>query len=153
MTIDRDPQIRFHELGTLQSVTRWIRTHDEGLAEWLKNARRAYQSDRADVADEDRVAFLLLHDAVDDRPARIGLLDVGGATRWSREAVVSQDEMLQAIAAHYGPVAAVGGRGSAPADRFTLPDGTTFGIIASTTRPFCQDCDRSRLTAEGLWYL
>ena len=42
---------------------------------------------------------------------------------------------------------------SAPADRFALPDGTTFGIIASTTDPFCRSCDRSRLTADGMWYL
>ena len=34
----------------------------------------------------------------------IEYMDVGGATRWSREAVVSQDEMLQTIAAHYGRV-------------------------------------------------
>ena len=27
-----------------------------------------------------------------------------------------------------------------------------FGIISSTTRPFCRECDRSRLTADGLWY-
>jgi hypothetical protein len=47
MSIERDEQIRFHELGTLTSVTRWIRSHDEGVAEWLKNARRAYQPDRA----------------------------------------------------------------------------------------------------------
>src|SRR5204863_26618 len=32
-------------------------------------------------------------------------------------------------------------------------DGTTFGIIASTTDPFCATCDRSRLTADGMWYL
>ena len=42
---------------------------------------------------------------------------------------------------------------SAPADRFRLDDGTTFGIISSTTEPFCRACDRSRLTADGLWYL
>jgi cyclic pyranopterin phosphate synthase len=28
-----------------------------------------------------------------------------------------------------------------------------FGIISSTTAPFCHACDRSRLTADGLWYL
>ena len=33
------------------------------------------------------------------------------------------------------------------------PDGTVFGIISSTTEPFCKSCDRSRLTADGLWYL
>jgi len=34
-----------------------------------------------------------------------------------------------------------------------MSDGTVFGIIASTTAPFCRACDRSRLTADGLWYL
>jgi len=83
----------------------------------------------------------------------IEYMDVGGATRWRREAVMSQAEMLQIIEAHYGSVQPVGGRGSAPADRFALPDGTTFGIIASTTQPFCRDCDRSRLTADGIWLM
>src|SRR5712692_7992856 len=80
MAIERDPNIKFHEQGTLNSVTRWIGAHDEGLAEWFKNVRRAYQSDRADVAEQHRAAVLLLRDATDSGPARIGLLDVGGAT-------------------------------------------------------------------------
>lgn len=80
MSIERDPSIEFHELGTLTSVTRWIRTHDEGIAEWLKNARRAYQPDRADVDERYRVAVLLFKDANGDILPRIGLLDVGGAT-------------------------------------------------------------------------
>jgi hypothetical protein len=79
-SIERDPSIRFHEEGTLDAVTRWIASHDEGLAEWFKNARRAYQPDRADVAEKDRAALLLLKDADGDQDARIGLLDVGGAT-------------------------------------------------------------------------
>jgi GTP 3',8-cyclase len=83
----------------------------------------------------------------------IEYMDVGGATRWHRDAVVSQEEMLAAISAHYGAVSPAGGRGSAPADRFVLPDGTTFGIIASTTEPFCAECDRSRLTADGVWLM
>jgi len=83
----------------------------------------------------------------------IEYMDVGGATRWRRDAVVSQAEMLQIIEARYGAVQPLGGRGSAPADRFALPDGTTFGIIASTTQPFCRDCDRSRLTADGVWLM
>src|SRR6516164_6364801 len=47
----------------------------------------------------------------------------------------------------------VGGATRWSADRFTLGDGTTFGIISSTTEPFCRSCDRSRLTADGMWYL
>ena len=83
----------------------------------------------------------------------IEYMDVGGATRWSWDQVVTRDEILRAVAELYGPVAPYGDRGSAPADRFRLADGTVFGIIASTTAPFCRACDRSRLTADGLWYL
>jgi cyclic pyranopterin phosphate synthase len=83
----------------------------------------------------------------------IEYMDVGGATRWSRDQVVTQADMLATLAQHYGSVTPVGNRGAAPADRFQLPDGTIFGVIASTTAPFCAACDRSRLTADGMWYL
>jgi cyclic pyranopterin phosphate synthase len=84
----------------------------------------------------------------------IEYMDVGGATLWRRETVVSRNEMLARLAGRYGTVEPILEEGStAPAERFRLPDGTTFGIIASTTAPFCRSCDRSRLTADGLWYL
>jgi GTP 3',8-cyclase len=83
----------------------------------------------------------------------IEYMDVGGATNWTWEHVVSRAEMLARLGAHYGGVTAVEEQSSAPADRFRLPDGTVFGIISSTTAPFCQSCDRSRLTADGLWFL
>ena len=80
-------------------------------------------------------------------------MDVGGATRWSPGAVVSRREMLDALARHYGPITPIDEESSAPADRFALPDGTIFGIISSTTEPFCDSCDRSRLTADGVWLM
>ena len=84
----------------------------------------------------------------------IEYMDVGGASRWSPDRVVSRREMLEVLSRHYGPIAPIDERGSsAPADRYALADGTTFGIIASTTDPFCRTCDRSRLTADGMWYL
>jgi len=83
----------------------------------------------------------------------IEYMDVGGATHWSTERVVSRGEMLANLASHYGPITPVEEASSAPADRYRLPDGTIFGIISSTTQPFCEDCDRSRLTADGMWYL
>jgi GTP 3',8-cyclase len=87
----------------------------------------------------------------------IEYMDVGGATRWSAGAVVSRAEILASIARTHGPLepAADDGpeaRGSNPAERFRLRDGTSFGIIASTTAPFCRACDRARLTADGMWY-
>ena len=83
----------------------------------------------------------------------IEYMDVGGATQWSNEAVVSRREMLSTLSEKYGPITPVKKLNSAPADRFTFPDGTIFGIISSTTQPFCRSCDRSRLTADGIWYL
>src|SRR2546425_438753 len=68
----------------------------------------------------------------------IEYMDVGGATRWSMDQVVSQREMLELLQRRYGPIAPVPGdpASPAPAERFLLRDGTTFGIIASTTAPF-----------------
>jgi cyclic pyranopterin phosphate synthase len=84
----------------------------------------------------------------------IEYMDVGGATRWSREAVVSRREILAALSTRYGAaIEPEGERGSAPAARYRLPDGTTFGIISSTTEPFCESCDRGRLTADGIWLM
>jgi cyclic pyranopterin phosphate synthase len=83
----------------------------------------------------------------------IEYMDVGGATHWSMNRVMSRREMLETLSAHYGAIAPVQEESSAPADRYRLPDGLVFGIISSTTEPFCEECDRSRLTADGVWYL
>jgi cyclic pyranopterin phosphate synthase len=82
----------------------------------------------------------------------IEYMDVGGATHWSMDRVMSRAEMLKQLSEHYGVIEPVVESSSAPADRYQLPDGTVFGIISSTTEPFCHSCDRSRLTADGLWY-
>jgi GTP 3',8-cyclase len=83
----------------------------------------------------------------------IEYMDVGGATRWSMDKVVSRAEILERLSARYGRIEDIVEASSAPADRFRLADGLTFGIISSTTAPFCSACDRSRLTADGQWLL
>ena len=85
----------------------------------------------------------------------IEYMDVGGATHWSAEQVVPRREILERLAARYGAAEPLRekDRPAAPADRFRLADGTVFGIIASTTEPFCGACDRARLTADGHLFL
>jgi len=83
----------------------------------------------------------------------IEYMDVGGATTWSPGQVMSRREMLEVLTRRYGRIEPIIEDTSAPAERFRLSDGTIFGIIASTTSPFCRTCDRSRLTADGVWYL
>jgi cyclic pyranopterin phosphate synthase len=104
--------------------------------------------------NDDELADLIEYGKTVNAEVRfIEYMDVGGATRWSPARVVSRREMLEQLAQYYGQVQPVLEESSAPADRFTLPDGTVFGIISSTTGPFCRNCDRSRLTADGVWYL
>jgi cyclic pyranopterin phosphate synthase len=70
---------------------------------------------------------------------------------WNRATMVTADEILEQLADEFGlePTDAAA-RGSAPAESFTVHGGPqTVGIIASVTRPFCGDCDRVRLTADG----
>ncbi len=78
----------------------------------------------------------------------IEYMDVGGATRWSPREVVSAREILERV----GPAKALDGRGSAPAQRYEREDGQIFGIIGSTTAPFCGACDRARVTADGTFF-
>jgi cyclic pyranopterin phosphate synthase len=83
----------------------------------------------------------------------IEYMDVGGANDWSADKVLSRKEILAMMSQYYGTIEPMNEISSAPAQRFRLPDGATFGIIPSTTMPFCSTCDRSRLTADGMWYL
>ena len=83
-------------------------------------------------------------------------LDATG--HWISGQVVGQDEIVAAINAVH-PIEVMPARGAAPADRFRYLDGglhgdadapgAKIGIIPTVTKPFCGDCDRVRLTAEG----
>jgi GTP 3',8-cyclase len=74
-------------------------------------------------------------------------LDAGA--HWMNEQVVGQDEIVATIDAVY-PLEQMPARGAAPADRWRYLDGRgTVGVIPTVTKPFCGDCDRVRLTADG----
>ncbi len=83
----------------------------------------------------------------------IEYMDVGGATHWTMDAVCTRQDMLRTLARHYGTIEPIAEDSAAPADHYRLPDGTVFGVISSTTQPFCDTCNRSRLTADGVWLL
>jgi GTP 3',8-cyclase len=80
---------------------------------------------------------------------------------WSRAQMVTAEEMLDLLGESYTlqPVGHGGPGGHAPAEEFEVVDGPRrsewrtepprVGVIASVTRPFCRDCDRLRLTADG----
>jgi GTP 3',8-cyclase len=105
--------------------------------------------------NDDELADLIEFGRAFDAEVRfIEYMDVGGATRWSAGLVVTRSEILDTLGRQFGgvqPLAAE--QGPAPAARYGLPDGTTFGLIASVTRPFCGTCDRARITPDGVGLL
>jgi cyclic pyranopterin phosphate synthase len=149
-------------LDTLQAARFQVLTRFDQLDAvhaGIRAAHRVYGELKIDTVvirgvNEDELTDLVEYGkAVNGEVRFIEYMDVGGATRWSPARVVSRREILDTLSQRYGSIQPRFERSSAPADRFTLPDGTTFGIISSTTAPFCRTCDRSRLTADGMWYL
>jgi len=142
---------RFVKLARFDELTRVLRGID--------SASRVFGTLKIDtvvmrgVNDDELVDLIEFGKRVNAEVRFIEYMDVGGATAWSLDAVLPRKEMLERIGAHFGQVEPIIENSSAPADRYRLPDGTVFGIISSTTEPFCAQCDRSRLTADGMWYL
>lgn len=70
---------------------------------------------------------------------------------WDRAGVLTADEILEILAEGIGPLDAVSGHDSrAPATEYVFRDGIgRVGFIASISKPFCKNCNRIRLTADG----
>ena len=143
-----------------ERFVRLTRQHDHArVMRGIQAASREFTGTKLDavimrgVNDDELEPLLDFAASIDAEVRFIEYMDVGGATRWSSETVVPRAEMLERLRARFGAVTPVEEPGStAPADRFSLPDGRVFGVIASTTAPFCADCDRARVTADGMFY-
>lgn len=84
----------------------------------------------------------------------IEMMPLDADHNWNRDAGLSVEELLEAVQARFTLRPDPKPRGSAPAEVWLVDEGPetpagTFGIIASVSRPFCGDCDRTRLTADG----
>jgi cyclic pyranopterin phosphate synthase len=83
----------------------------------------------------------------------IEYMDVGHSNGWRLDEVVSADEILATISSEFllEPMAPT--KPGEVAERFRYADGAgEIGIIASVSRPFCGDCSRARLSADGQLY-
>jgi cyclic pyranopterin phosphate synthase len=87
-----------------------------------------------------------------ERPVIIRFIEfmpLDGDELWSRDQILTGEEIVERIGAVY-PLDAIPGRGSQPAQRYRFRDGKgEIGVIATVTEPFCDSCDRIRLTADG----
>jgi cyclic pyranopterin phosphate synthase len=146
-TLDRD---RFRALTRQDELDR--------VRQGLETAARVFPGFKIDAVivrgvNEDELAALTREAARLGAEIRfIEYMDVGGATRWSADQVVSRREILDVLARAFGGATPLFENSWAPAARFQLGTGQVVGVISSTTEPFCATCDRSRLTADGMWY-
>src|SRR3989454_366478 len=147
--LPRTSILTFEEIERLTDVFAGLGVHKVRLTGGEPLLRHDLPTLGAMIARKPRIRDL----ALDAEGRFIEYMDVGGAPRWSEDQVVSQREMLEVLARRYGAIEPMAADGRAPAERFRLADGTTFGIIASVTAPFCRTCDRSRVTADGTWFL
>ena len=79
-----------------------------------------------------------------------GKLPLDEGRSWSRDSVVPADEIYNKINKHRKLIPVVANNDSETAKRYVFEDGIgEIGIIASVTKPFCGNCNRIRLTADG----
>ena len=83
----------------------------------------------------------------------IEYMDVGHSNGWRLDEVVSADEILAAVGAEFPLEPMPPSKRGEVAERYRYADGSgEIGIIASVSRPFCGDCNRARLSADGQIY-
>ncbi|WP_299198687.1 GTP 3',8-cyclase MoaA [Thermocrinis sp.] len=102
-----------------------------------------------DINDDEILEFIEFFRPLGVEVRFIEFMDVGTLNGWSLERVFSAKDIINAISQRYR-VKPIGRRKRGEtAERFMLEDGYKFGIIASVTQPFCGECNRLRLTADG----
>jgi cyclic pyranopterin phosphate synthase len=83
----------------------------------------------------------------------IEYMDVGHSNGWRLDEVISADEILSTISAEFPLEPMAPTKPGEVAERYRYADGAgEIGVIASVSRPFCGDCNRARLSADGQLY-
>ncbi|MGA0075596.1 MAG: GTP 3',8-cyclase MoaA [Ilumatobacteraceae bacterium] len=144
-TLDREKFQRMTKRDELDSVLEGIAVAQEvGFAPVKVNAVV-----QRGVNDDEILALATFGRDNDIEVRFIEFMPLDAQGGWLNDSVVGQDEIVSTIH-HTYPLEQLPSRGAAPADRWRYLDGRgTVGVIPTVTKPFCGDCDRVRLTADG----
>ena len=83
----------------------------------------------------------------------IEFMDVGNVNQWNRDLVVPSADLLKAIHDRWALQPVAQQPAGETARRYSFTDGAgEIGFISSITEPFCGDCSRARITADGIFY-
>jgi cyclic pyranopterin phosphate synthase len=145
-TLDAERFARITRFGKLESVWRGIMAAERaGLTPIKLNSVivRGYNED--DLVD---LAELTMNHPWDMR--FIEMMPLGSIADFQIESVVTADEMKARIENVFGKLEPLHWDGHNPARPYRLKGGQgTLGFISSVSAPFCEGCDRVRLTSDG----
>ena len=144
-TLDRDKFARMTRRDELANVLEGIRIAKQAGFDRVKINAVVERG-----TNDDEIVDLARFGRNEDVEVRfIEFMPLDASDEWQRSKVVGQDEIVAAIAAEW-PIEVVPATGAAPANLWRYLDGNgTVGVIPTVTKPFCGDCDRVRLTADG----
>ena len=144
-TLDRDKFIRITKRDELSAVLEGI---EAAVAAGFAPVKVNTVVQRG-VNDDEIIALATFGREHNIEVRFIEFMPLDAQGQWLSDAVVGQDEIVSTIHQVY-PLEQMPSRGAAPADRWRYLDGRgTVGVIPTVTKPFCGDCDRVRLTADG----
>ena len=138
---------RFHKMARRDQLARVLDGIDAAIEAGFAPVKVNVVMMRG-VNDDEAVDFATFGRERGVQPRFIEFMPLDADGGWTMDQVVPADETLAGIDAVY-PLEPVP-HGPEPATRYRYVDGGgEIGIIPSVTRPFCGDCDRVRITAEG----
>jgi len=147
VSLDSLDRQRFHELTKRDQLDAVLEGIDAAVAAGFAPVKVNAVLMRG-INDDEIVPFLQLGRDRGVTVRFIEFMPLDAQGQWSADRVVPYDEILERAGEHFAfePMT----RGTSPAERFAYTDGGgEFGVIASVTEPFCDSCDRIRLTADG----
>jgi len=145
-TLDR---ARFHQIARRDDLGRVLDGIDAAFAAGFRSIKLNAVAIKG-LTEPDLLPMVRFARARNMEVRFIEFMPLDAQHLWSLDQVLTADEMLQTLAAEFGPLTPVPDADPrAPATEYRFSNGDRVGFIASVSRPFCMNCNRLRLTADG----
>ncbi len=145
-TLDR---ARFHQITRRDDLHRVLGGIDAALAAGFRSLKLNAVAIKG-LTEPDLLPLVRFARAHNMEARFIEFMPLDGQHLWSLDHVLTADEMVQILSAEFGPLTPVPDADPrAPATQYRFSNGDRVGFIASISRPFCMNCNRLRLTADG----
>ncbi len=145
-TLDRE---RFRQITRRDDLTRVLAGIDAAFAAGFRSIKLNAVAIKG-LTEPDLLPLVRFAKARGMEVRFIEFMPLDAQHLWSLDHVLTADEMIGRLETEFGPLTPVPDADPrAPATEYRFSDGSRVGFIASVSRPFCMNCNRLRLTADG----